>query len=124
MEKLYKPALIIHIIISVILGTLLLIVPGRYLTWLGWAPIDPIISRILGAALLALAWGGVRMWRGGTEPEVKLLLEIELAFAGLAAIGVLRHLVVARWPFIVWLLFIVLAIFALIWLGVLLQKRH
>jgi hypothetical protein len=43
-------------VVAVTFGLLMLIPPGRPLTLLGWAPIDPMISRLLGAALLALGW--------------------------------------------------------------------
>lgn len=123
MGKLYKPALLVHIVLSAVLGVLMLAMPGRFLSWIAWLPIDAIISRILGAALLALAWGEMRVWRGGTEPEANLLLEMQLAFAGLAALGVLRHLIVPRWwPWFIWLLFAVLVAFAVIWAGVLWEK--
>lgn len=123
MSKIYKPALLVDIIINAVLGALLLALPGRVLTLLGWQPIDPIISRILGAALMAFAWGGVRVWRGASEPEAKLLLQMELVFDGLGAIGILRHLVVASWPWYIWLLFIVMAAYALLRAGVLMEKR-
>jgi hypothetical protein len=115
MSKLLKPVLLVHMVVALILGALLLLIPGKFLGAIGWAPVDPIISRILGAALLAMAWGNFRLWRGGTPAETRLWVEFGLAFDGLAAIGVLRHLVVGRWPAMVWILFVVLALFALVW---------
>jgi hypothetical protein len=123
MSKVLKLTFLIHAIVSVILGALLLAMPGRFLQWLGWAPIDPIISRILGAALLALAWGDIRSWRGLTKTEVAILIEMQLGFAALAGIGVLRHLLKpAGWPAMVWILFGVLALFAVSWLVALLKQ--
>ena len=125
MSRMLKPALVIHMILSVILGVLLLVIPGRFLGWLGWAPIDPIISRVLGAALLALSWGDLRVWRRSTKAEARLFVEVQLGFAALAAIGVLRHLVVGgQWLAIVWIVFGGFGLFALIWLGVLVGERQ
>jgi hypothetical protein len=124
MSRILKPALLVHMILSVILGVLLLVVPGRFLGWLGWAPIDPIISRVLGAALLALSWGDFRVWRRSTKAEARLFVEVQLGFAVLAAIGVLRHLVTGWWPAIVWIVFGGFGLFALIWLGVLVGERQ
>lgn len=124
MAKLLKPALLVHTVLSAITGALLLVIPGRFLAVLGWAPIDPILSRVLGAALLAMGWGDLRVWRGGAQAETRLWVEVHLGFTALAAIGVLRHLVVARWPLIVWLLFVVFVAFAIIWLLVLLKDRQ
>lgn len=119
MSRLSRLVLPIHMIVSLVLGGLLLLIPGRLLMWLGWAPIDPIISRILGGALLAMAWGDMRVWLRGGGAEIRLWAEVQLAFAVLGGIGVLRHLVVAHWPAMVWILFGVLAAFALAWLAVL-----
>jgi hypothetical protein len=123
MSRMLKLALLIHMIVSVILGVLLLVIPGRFLTWLGWVPNDPIISRVLGAALLAMSWGDWRVWRRSARAEARLLVEMHLGFAVLAGIGMLRHLLAGGWPVMVWMVFGVFGLFALIWLGVLVRER-
>lgn len=124
MSRILKPTLWAHLIVSLILGAFLLIMPGRFLTWVSWAPIDPVISRILGAALLAMAWGDWRVLRSGDPTEPRLWVEVHLAFTALAGIGVLRHLVAGRYPVIVWVVFGVLALFALAWLAALVGERE
>jgi hypothetical protein len=124
MARMLKPALMIHMILCVIVGVLLLVMPGRFLGWLGWAPVDPIISRVLGAALLALSWGDLRVWRRFAAAEARLFVELQLVFSALAAIGVLRHLMYGHWPAMVWIVFAGFALFALIWLSVLLAERQ
>lgn len=124
MSKMLKITFLVHAIVSVVLGAPLLAMPGRFLGWLGWAPIDPIISRILGAALLALAWGDFRCWRGLAGDEVAFFVEMHLGFTALGALGVLRHLVAARYPAVVWILFAVLVLFAIAWLVALLRKQQ
>jgi hypothetical protein len=66
MSKLLKTTFVVHVVLSGVLGLVLLIMPGRFLQLLGWASIDPILSRILGAALLALAWGDYGGWRAAS----------------------------------------------------------
>jgi hypothetical protein len=110
--------------VSLILGAFLLFIPGRFLTSLGWAPIDPITSRILGAALLAMSWGDWRVQRSGDQAEASLWVEVHLAFTALAGVGVLRHLVAGRFPAIVWITFGLLAVFAVVWLVALLGQRE
>ncbi len=53
MSKLMKTTCVVHAVLSGVLGLVLLTVPGRFLQMIGWGPVDPILSRILGAALLA-----------------------------------------------------------------------
>ncbi|MBN1484291.1 MAG: hypothetical protein JXA37_06170 [Chloroflexia bacterium] len=115
MSKLLKYTFLVHAVVALIIGALLLFIPGRFLQWLGWAPIEPIVNRMLGAALLALAWSSFRGWRARERREVAILIEMELAFTVLACVGLLRHLLVAHYPLVVWLLFAGMAAFALAW---------
>ncbi len=137
MSRMLKLALLIQMIVSVILGVLLLLIPGSFLTWLGWVPNDPIMSRVLGAALLAMSWGDLRVWRSSATAGARLLVEVHLGFAALAGVAVLRHLLAATlaegaelsrlfaggWPMTMWTVFGVLGLFALMWLWVLVKER-
>ena len=101
MSRVLKTTFGVHAVVSAASGLLLLVMPGRILQSLGWAPIDPLISRLLGAALLALAWGSFRGWQASGRAQVQTLLEVETAFAVLACAGLLF----AHWPLMVWLPF-------------------
>jgi hypothetical protein len=122
MPKALKYLFLIHAVVAVIFGALLLIAPGRFLVWVGWAPVDPILSRVLGAALLALAWSSFRGWQATERTQVTTLVEMEVAFTVFACLGLLRHLLFAHYPFIAWALFAVFAIFAVAWIVSLLKK--
>ena len=65
MSQSTKYTFLIHAVVAVIMGIPLLIIPGRFLPLFGWteAAIDPLLTRILGAALLAFAWSSYRGWR-------------------------------------------------------------
>ncbi len=123
MSRLLKVLFPVHMIVAAIVGALLLVIPGRFLGWVGWAPIDPIISRFLGAALLALAWGSFRGWRAAEWQQVSILVEVEVAFSLLAGAGLLRHILFGHWPLGAWGLFVVLALFFVAWVVALLQGR-
>ncbi len=123
MSKLLKTTFLVHAVLSGVLGLVMLTVPGRFLQMIGWGPIDPILSRILGAALLALAWGDYRGWRGADQVTQTLIVQMQLVFAALAGLGVLRHLLVARWPVMVWLLFAGCVVFAALWAIALWRKE-
>lgn len=123
MSKALNITFLIHAIVSVVGGLLLLIIPGRTLLLFGWAPIDPIISRLLGAALLALAWSSFRGWQATERVQVQILVELEAVFTVLACVGLLRHLLFARYLPIVWLLFAVFAVFAVAWIVFLVRRE-
>jgi hypothetical protein len=115
MSKALKYTFAVHIVFAVLFGLPLLLAPGRFLGLFGWAPIDPLISRLLGAALLALGWGSVRGSQAMEIVQVKTLIEMELVYTVLGCVGLLRHLLFAHWPWYVWTIFVILALFAIVW---------
>ena len=116
MSKSLRYTFLVHALVAVIFGGPLLLAPGRWLQLFEWAPIDPLLSRALGAALLALAYASYRGWRAAGWDEVAWLVQTEAIFTTLASIGFLRHLLVASWPFVVWFNFAVYALFAIAWI--------
>jgi len=113
MSKFAKAIFLIDAIVCLIIGAFLLIIPGDSLTAVGWVPYDPLMTRLFGAALLALAWGALRAFRATEYRQVAILVEVEALFAALGAIGLLRHLLIANYPPLVWTIFAVLAVTAL-----------
>ena len=124
MSRSLKVIFLIHAVFSAVLGVLFLVIPGRFLGLFGWAPIDPIISRLLGAALLALAWGSYRGSRAAERAQVAILVELEAVFCVLASLGLLRHLLAAGYPWYVWLLFAGFAGWAIVWVYELIAVRR
>ncbi len=115
---------LIHAIIAALFGIPMLIIPGEFLPLFGWTAdfIDPLVSRVLGAAIIAMAWSSYRGWRATDWEQVNIVIEAEAMFAVLAAIGLLRHLIGYSWPAGVWLIFGLFVVFAVAWI-VALRKR-
>jgi hypothetical protein len=110
MSKSLKYTFLIHVVVSLIFGAALLLAPGRFLGLFGWAPIDPLLSRLLGAALLALAWSSYRGWGASSYEQVSVLVEMEVIFTVFGSVGLLRHLLKAWYPWYVWFVFAVLLV--------------
>jgi hypothetical protein len=117
MSKSLRTVFLIHAVVGVIFGVPMLIAPGRILIWLGWSPIDPVVSRLLGAALLALAWSSFRGWGAEDRARVALLLETEAVFTVLGCIGLLRHLLFFAYPVPPWIVLVIMALFAAAWIA-------
>jgi hypothetical protein len=124
MSRWLRVLFLIHAIIAAVVGAGLLLAPGRLLGAIGWAPIDPILSRVLGAAMLALAWTSFRGWRATEWSQIAIVVEGEAVFAVLACAGLLRHLLVGHWPLMVWGLFVLYLFFAVAWIAALVQHRR
>ena len=122
MSKALRVTFLVHGIVFALVGVQLLLVPGIALTILKWAPIDPIITRLLGAALLGMAWSSFRGWRATERSQVALVLETAAVFASLGCVGLLRHLLVSRWPIMLWIVFAVLFAFAVAWIVLLVRR--
>jgi len=122
MSRYLKILFPVHMVIGAAFGALLLAMPGRFLGLFGWAPVDPLLSRVLGAALIGLAWGSFRGWRSDNPAQARIQIELDAVSCVLGALGLLRHLVIANYPYYVWLLFGVLAAFAVAWIVALLKK--
>lgn len=124
-----------HLIISTLLGAALLLVPGRSLTLLGWVPqwvqlpesdlsipgatfVDPVLTRFLGAALLALAWSSFRGWRAKQHSEVKLVIQMEAVFCILCILAFIAAVVLweETMPVLGWIIAAILLLFASGWL--------
>ena len=122
MSKSLRYTFLVHAVVALVFGLPLLIMPGQVLDLFGWEPIDPIMSRLFGAALLALSWGSYRSWRAAVRSDVAILLQAEVVFTVLSAVGIGRHLLSGSWPWYVWMMFIIFVIFAVAWIYHLLRK--
>ena len=81
-------------------------------------------SRLLGAALLGLAWSSFRGWQATERSRVTIVLEMEATFTLLGCVGLLRHLLFAHWPPMVWAIFVVLLAFAAAWILFLVRRKE
>jgi hypothetical protein len=122
MTKLLRATFLIQAILDGVVGIFLFIIPGRTLGWLGWEPVEPLLDRLLGAALLAMAWTCVFGFRATQRSQVIILVEMQMIFCGLGAIGILRHLIGYYFPAVVWVTFGGLALMAVLWVVALLKK--
>lgn len=123
MKTFHIAILYIFGILCLVTGCLLLVIPGRFLGFFGWAPVDPLLTRVFGAALLGMMWGCWRVVRSREVKTATTLAEIFFVFTILGSVGLLRHLLIAYYPFMVWFLWAVLLILGLLWAVIWLQLR-
>ncbi len=129
-----RTTFLVHLIVALILGAALFLIPGRTLTLLGWVDewvqlpeselsipggtfVDGVITRVLGAALLALGFASYLGWRASRREQVNLLVQVELVFCVLGIIAILIGLFTMgrAMPVIGWILAAILAVFAVAW---------
>jgi hypothetical protein len=114
MNTFQKASLYIFGVVCLVGGLPLLLAPGSFLGLFGWAPVDPLLSRILGAGALGMAWGAWRISRA-LEVRLSFVYEMFFFFTALGSVGLLRHLLIAHYPFMVWFLCAVLLLLSAMW---------
>jgi hypothetical protein len=114
MGKLTKFMFVLFMLICLVVGLPLLLAPGRFLGLFAWAPLDPLISRLLGAALLALSWSAYRGWQSADPRQAVLLLEVYLIFTLLGGLGWLRNLLGSNWWPWIWAICVLLVVMGLV----------
>lgn len=128
---------LVHMILAVIFGAALFLIPGRTSIFLGAQEqvqirtsegtvtvpgttfVDPITSRILGAAYLAMGFSSFVGWRASRREQVNVLVQMELIFSILAVVAVLAVEYLSPpgilIPKVVWAIAAILAAFAVAW---------
>ncbi|MGB9724504.1 MAG: hypothetical protein ACP5OO_10195 [Chloroflexia bacterium] len=120
----FRYVFLLHMIVAGVVGLLLLIVPGRVLPWVNWEDVAPITSRLLGAALVALAWGSFRSLLAGGWREAAFVAEMGAVSSFLACAGLLRHLIQpGRWSLTAWIALAVFAVFGFAFLAMIISGR-
>lgn len=69
-----------HMLAALAFGLLFLISPDLYARIANYSPIDPIITRSLGVAVLGLAFSSWLAFRAATTDEIRIILETEVFY--------------------------------------------
>lgn len=94
---------VIHFIVDMLIGIPLLLFPEVVMPFIGWSPVDPIASRVVGAALMGI---GIESWLGrNASLEVyKAMLNLKVIWSTSAMIGIALGLwqggAIAGWLFL------------------------
>ena len=134
---------LVHLIIGFLLGVTLFLIPGRTLTLLGWVPesvpipnsqltvpgtifVDPLITRLLGAALLALAFSSYLGWRASSLSQVALIVQLELVYCALGSLAFIAayFLLERPMPVIGYVFLVILLAFAVAWAWAYREAAH
>jgi hypothetical protein len=99
---------------TLVLGLPLLVLPEPVLSRLGWVAVDPLASRLVGAALIALGWQSWRSRKSG-RAVYRALLGLKVIWCSLAIIGSIAA-IGAGAPQPTWALLSALLVFDGVWI--------
>lgn len=111
-----KITFLIHAIVAFIFGIVMYLIPAMWATWVAWAPFDPAMTRVFGVALLALAVSSWFGYRAERWEEVRIVIQMEIAFTVLGLLGGLYEALFAAAPAFIWVPIIFFVVFAVAWI--------
>jgi hypothetical protein len=106
----------IHAIVAIVFGIVLYLQPGLWATLVKWTPFDASMTRVYGAALLALAVSSWLGYRAARWEEVRILVMMEIAFTVLSTVGALWGLLFRGAPAFGWVAVVIWVAFAVAWI--------
>lgn len=114
---------VIHFVIDILFAIPLLVAPIAFLTFLGWAVVDPYAARLVGAALAGI---GIESYLGrnaGVE-SFQGMLNLKIIWSATAIIGILLTMASGYRPWGAWLLLAAFIPFNIIWIYYRLQLQE
>ena len=111
-----KTTFLIHAIVALVFGIALYVIPGTFLGWVGWKAFDGNMSRAFAAALLALAVSSWFGYRAARWEEVRIVVQMEIAFTVLGAVAGLYGFFVKSAPVFIWVTIVIWVAFAAAWI--------
>ncbi len=104
---------VIHFVIDIIFAIPMLLVPELLMPLMGWSVVDPITSRLVGAALLAIGVESL-LGRKASRDVFKAMLNLKILWASGAVVGIGLGLV-AGGPPLAWIFLEIFAAFLGLW---------
>jgi hypothetical protein len=105
---------VIHFVADMLFGIPLLFFPEQIMPWFGWTNIDPIMSRLVGAALLGIG-GESLLSRNAAREVFRPFLRLKIFWAVGAILGIALG-ISAGGPTQAWLFLLIFSIFLLVWI--------
>jgi hypothetical protein len=105
---------VIHFILDVMFGIPLILAPVPILSLVGWSTIDPIMARLVGAALMGIGIESLLGRKADTQ-AYQGMLNLKIIWSGAAIIGFVLSILTGYQPWGIWFLLVIFAVFNVIW---------
>jgi hypothetical protein len=108
-----KTLFLIHAVVGLIFGLGYLVIPAQVADWFGMPLTDEPYLRLVGAAILGWTATSIVGYLAHHWDEVKIVVQGEFVWTGLAALLSLWLVLDGTWPAAGWLNFALMALFSL-----------
>lgn len=113
---------VIHFILDVLFGIPLILSPVPFLSLFGWSTIDPIMARLVGAALMGIGIESL-LGRNADTQAYQGMLNLKIIWSGAAIIGFILSILTGYQPWGIWFLLVIFTVFNIIWIYYRLQLK-
>ncbi|MFC1891844.1 hypothetical protein ACFLZT_05570 [Thermodesulfobacteriota bacterium] len=104
---------VVHFAVDIIFAIPLLLVPEFTLSVLGWTTVDPMLSRLVGAALMGIGLESL-LGRKATVQVFRAMLNLKIIWSLSAIFGIGLSLIQGG-PIMGWIFLIIFAAFCCLW---------
>lgn len=103
---------LIHFYVALVFGLIYFLVPQFYGAVINWTVQDPAVFRLLGAAMLGIAFTSLLSYKNPVWEKVKIVVLMEIVWTVLGAIATVWGILFEGLPAIGWMNAVILAVFA------------
>ena len=104
---------VIHFVIDIIFAIPMLLIPEFLMPLMGWSVVDPITSRLVGAALLGIGVESL-LGRNANHDVFKAMLNLKIIWASGAVLGIGLGILKGGPP-LAWIFLVIFAAFLGLW---------
>ena len=105
---------LIHFFVSILFGIVFLIFVEGFVAFIQWPYLDPVVGRLLGAALIGFAATSLLAWRETEWAKVKIIVQMEIVWCAIGSIVCLVCVFLFPLPFFTWINIIILIFFLIV----------
>ncbi len=105
---------VLHFAVDVLFGAPLLLIPEILMPLFGWEVVDPITSRLVGAALLGIGIESL-LGRNADLAVFKEMLNLKVVWGSSATLGIILGIIKGA-PISAWLFLAIFTLFTAVWM--------
>ncbi|MFB6172971.1 MAG: hypothetical protein ABEJ23_10580 [Haloarculaceae archaeon] len=102
---------LVHAVVAVVMGLPLLLVPEAWGALVNWRAVDPTVTRLLGAAVVAIAVASWLGYRADSREELRILVAFEVVFPAISGLAALYEVLLADGPTFTWVFVAITVVF-------------
>lgn len=114
---------VVHFVLDVIFAIPLLLFPEETLQLFGWTQIDPLATRLVGAALMGIGIESL-LERNASMEVFRAMLNLKIIWSLGAVFGITLSMIQGGPPLFGWILLVIFGSFSLLWISYRLRLSH